>query len=261
MFMKTKKIGFRIYLYNPISIDEGVREITEDGKEEKESEKKGPAYIQVTYNRKNTQFKLDYKDLTEKEFKSPKVQSALLEEQEFIRKVIETEIMILGDKFSLKGLGKRINNYKRTVYHGLFRNINSRLSNEIETVLKYMDEEDKELTGKENFFGVGILGFELNSSFVDDIKAITAIEHFDSVESIGRILLSKEIFEMFFDSIIKDDITSVNKLTGSYYSDLGINEMIILDWFQKFMDINKFSDDRKQDIKRINSILMDFVNN
>ena len=68
-----------------------------------------PVYLQVTYNRRNTQLRSGYMFMYPSLDKVP--QDKLDFEQELIERIIRYEVNRLGDKFELKGLKDKYNQF------------------------------------------------------------------------------------------------------------------------------------------------------
>ncbi|HUX58944.1 MAG TPA: hypothetical protein VMV77_18375 [Bacteroidales bacterium] len=88
-----------------------------------------PLYIQVTYNRRNTQFRSfhrqSYTNLEEAFFSKEDNEHRKYEES-LIKKVVEYEVKHLGKDFQLKGLNDRYRNYSEYIFNPIdkyFRDI------------------------------------------------------------------------------------------------------------------------------------------
>jgi len=79
-----------------------------------------PLYLQVTYNRKNTQFRSFYRSSfssLEEAFSSEEENEHRKYEESLIKKVVEYEIMHLGKNFDLKGFNDRYLNYNEYIFN------------------------------------------------------------------------------------------------------------------------------------------------
>ena len=118
-----------------------------------------PVYVRVTYNRKNTKFKAaidqatlwireefeDHYLLDEKNRKSfEEIEQALID-------IVGYEAERLGDKFTLKGIGQRLEYYKISIYNCLqllvSHHFNELLANHL-THNDYVELKDLELQEK-----------------------------------------------------------------------------------------------------------------
>jgi len=91
--------------------------------------KRYPLYLQVTYNRRNTQFRSFYRchfAILEQAFASKEEKEHRKYEESLIKKVIEYEIKHLGKDFQLKGISDRYLDYSDSIINSIdkyFRNI------------------------------------------------------------------------------------------------------------------------------------------
>lgn len=90
-----------------------------------------PLYIQVTYNRNNSQFKSHYggyySDLAKIDEENFSGAGLLAFEENIVRKVIEHEIKKRGDKFDLKGINKKYDLFSTSIEVLLNSNLKQRL--------------------------------------------------------------------------------------------------------------------------------------
>lgn len=90
-----------------------------------------PLYIQVTYNRNNSQFKSHYggyySDLAKIDEENLSGAGLLDFEENIVRKVMEHEIKKRGDKFDLKGINKKYDIFSTSIEVLLNSNLKQRL--------------------------------------------------------------------------------------------------------------------------------------
>jgi len=111
---RTKKITVAFFLNKNVRPDPYTRSPLLSGKE------LYPLYIQVTYNRRNTQFRSTYhKSYSNiKEIYSTKEEIDHRKyEESLIKRVIEYEVMSQGKNFNLKGLNDRYLNYSANIFN------------------------------------------------------------------------------------------------------------------------------------------------
>ena len=130
--------------------------------------------------------------------------------------------------------------------------------NKVEELVESTDIS--ELTGNEWFFCMGTYGYNV-AEFLNFQKKVgkAIIELFSNLESIGRILLSKDIFNEIFDVKTKDDLITVNTIAEKYPDKSKLKDMTIIDWFKKDSANNVFSGDLQKVVKKIDMMLFEFV--
>lgn len=220
--MKLYKIGVRFFLNK--KVEQGIAPV-----DKKLS--KYPIYVQVTYNRKNTQFRVELDFVTEEEFNASLDHIDLFEIRHTIEKVIEYEVLTKGDKFQLKGLGKRIEKYNSKLLNVLFSSVNKQLHASYLEYIKEVKSQGKKLSGKETFFLMGLYG---NSEMIDLMEQARfsnpLSEYFKTIQDIGKFLLNDSCYRMTFDESI---VKKLNSIIEFYNSNLNMEifkAASVIDW-------------------------------
>jgi hypothetical protein len=98
-----------------------------------------PLYILVTYHRKSTQLKSKFGDYSEDLESLNKKNPGLLEfEERILRKMIEYETELKGNKFSLVGLSERYEHYATSIYGAVQDYLKERLEKEMKATFDPM---------------------------------------------------------------------------------------------------------------------------
>ena len=214
--MKLRKIGVRFTLQQSYGF-EGVS-LDLDGKEEQSVINKFPVYVQVTYQRKNTKFKIGDYEFTKDEFLSNKTRNSLEKVESKIKSVIELETSSLGDKFSLKGLGARFEKYDEPVYAGVFEAVLLLLKERLKLLLN-----NKNLNGKELFFCNSLIGFPWRYTDVEgEEKKHLLSESLNNIEQIGNMLLDRNHLNIFFTDNVKEVLNTFINIFDNKHDSISI---------------------------------------
>ena len=228
--MKLGKIGVRFNFQQNL----GIKIVSEKNKdiEEQPEVDKFPIYVQVTYKRKNTKFRIGNLDYTKDEYFSSETQKLLEEVDRKIRTIIEFENLSLGDKFTLKGLGKRYEKYDESVSVGLYHVLNLLIS---DNLLLFID--DMTINSKELFFCNGLLGLTFFCTLTDDLeKKQFYINSLVDLEQIGSMLLDRNHFNIVFSNKVKEALNSFINIF-----DKNQHRISIYNWFQDTLNNKQFS--------------------
>ena len=213
-----------------------------------------PIYVQVTYNRKNTKFRLLNILMTEKEFCSEKTFSLLEDSKQRLERIVRLENELLSEDFELKGIGGRLSKYMDSVMHGLIEALLSEIGDK---GLKLIDSTDSKikLNGKANFFFKGLAGFVFSSTFSDSIEKLK--ENAASVvefEQIGGSLLSREVYNTFFTDDIKGSLKAFTELYDNHSDNDKLYATDILSWMEDTKGVGNI--ETIQTIRRLLSIYL-----
>lgn len=167
---KTKKITVKFFL------NEAVEPVKGEGRK-----KYYPLYVQVTYNRKNMQFKAKYSEYYE-DLKEVK-QSLLDFEERVIKSIVAYEAGKAKGAYDLKGLKKKYHVYSTSILEALELYLKPELrlavlktGNELSKVLNF---DDANATVDLLYKAVNLLFKDFDSNLSDKLKEeLKAYEHY-----------------------------------------------------------------------------------
>ena len=148
MLTKHKKISVRFFLNKAVPYIPESNSITKDTTHPEEFY---PVYLQVTYNRKNTQFKSCVEEyVTNLDLLSEESKSKLKFQESYLKKIILYEDKDESENYSLKSLKERYDYYTQFISMTLWEKANAELNQILrnfnenhEGVFNYGDPETK----------------------------------------------------------------------------------------------------------------------
>ncbi|MCE9538630.1 MAG: hypothetical protein K8R85_05355 [Bacteroidetes bacterium] len=202
--LKPKKITVRFFLNKKIL---SCSEWTENGKEIFHY----PLYVNVTYNRKNMQFKSSYgffytsmKDVEESD------KGLMAFEEKLIKKVIlyETNISSDSDKYDLKGIKDKYKIYTISIYTALEHYLKRKLRL---TILKTKNELTQTLNlNREDSKNTVLLLYKVGGILFDNFSKVIDTSLYEEIETY------KKISEFLPRATQYDFPTIIDWLDGSY---------------------------------------------
>lgn len=222
---RRSKIGIRYYLEKKVKPRKQFYELTY------------PVYVQVVYKGKNSGFKLlslgsphDY--YSERDFEETNFENLFHKEENYIRLIVRHEEKKLGEKFTLKGLGKRLKLYFEPIQQILGSILDEFLSSKL-------DKLNLHKPGAQ-FFKRGNL--------------------------LDKYSFTKEVSSDFKDNLVEEEIVL---LASFFYLDLFVRkeetDVLNVDWLltnkkQEFSDLLKRSIDKPKVLSQIPHFSDEIVN-
>jgi hypothetical protein len=224
--MKEKKVGIKFSLQkkNDFSIQSDINNTNT-------KQSKFPIYVQVTFDRKNTKFRLFDIEMSEDQFNSPTSHSIFEKNHNKIERIIRLENKEIPNDFVLKGIGNRLQLYDHDVVFGMVTVIMDYLS------IRLIELEENNAIGSDNkgsFFVMGLSGISLISVFTEKKDKIQKIaQALFSIQQVGKTLLSEKEYDQLFTNEIREYLNSFINLNNSQTSEGNLFQIDILSFLEK----------------------------
>ena len=139
-----------------------------------------PLYVRVSYNRRNTKFAIGnswYAESVEEDLNDNEV---LITIKGIIEKIVAYEAKNIGDRYEIKGLGKRLGTYFSNLLNAMYLSLNNTLNKEVGKTMAYIQfQEWNTLPLKQKVDeGVRFLKNKVSNNLSNHIILIYLLEEF-----------------------------------------------------------------------------------
>lgn len=215
--IREKKIGFHYSLYKAAK----YADLNEKG------ETSYPLAINVTYNRKSTKFPYtpefaSKSYFTEQELAEGIEDSSIVKRIEYIvEKVVRYESNIVGDKYQIKGIKDRIDNYTNYVHPILDSYIVDKLKHSLGDFFSY-----NEFSKLNDVHSEALVSPEGTKMYLEDISLFWEYSLFDGI----NFTIKEKLSELMIEDLVAFSLLQLYlDFYGYKVTDVG-GDMMLLDW-------------------------------